>query len=119
MGNWYGSITNRVDERVRGEEPKVGMGVTHYGWSDRYAYEVIEVKDARHIVVRRLDAIRTDHNGFSEIQEYEYKTNPNNPTERLYKNNKGRWVRRVGKNGVDNYGGWRIGNAEEYRDPCF
>lgn len=119
MGNWYGSITNRIDERVRGEEPQVGMGVTHYGWSDRYPYEIIEVIDDRHIVVRELDAIRTDNNGLSEWQEYEYRSNPNNRVERLFKNNKGRWVRRVGARGVDNYGGWRIGHAEAYRDPCF
>ena len=119
MTNWYGSITNRIDERVRSEKPVVGMGVTHYGWSDRDPYEVIEVIDDRHIVVRALDYKRVDNNGFSECQEYEYTSNPNNPTERLYLNNKGRWVRRVGTRGVDNYGGWRLGKAEKYYDFSF
>lgn len=119
MGAWYGSINNRIDERVRGEEPQVGMGVTHYGWSDRDPYEIIEVKDARHITVRSLGWKRIDDNGMSECQEYEFYSDPNGRVERLYKNNKGRWVKRVGRNGVDNYGGWRIGRAEKYYDFSF
>ena len=116
---WYGSINNRIDERVKSEEPKVGMGVTHYGWSDRYPYEITKVIDDRHLEIRRLDYKRIDNNGMSECQEYEYFSNENNPIERLYKNKNGRWVRRVGKNGVDNYGGWRIGTAEYYYDFTF
>ena len=115
----YGSLTNRFIENIKGAEPQVGMGVTHCGWSDRYPYEIIEVKDARHIVVRALDYKRIDDRGMSEMQEYEYYSNPNNSTEVLFKNNKGKWVRRVGQRGVDNYGGWYIGNAEYYYDFTF
>ena len=116
---WYGSLSNRVLERTISPEPEVGMGVTECMWSDREPWEIIEVKDARHITIRRLDASRVDNNGMSECQEYEYKSNPNNATARLYKNKKGRWVRRIGRNGVDSSSGWCVGYADKYYDYSF
>ena len=116
---WYGSLNNRVMENSRGAQPEVGMGVTQCLWSDRHPWEIIAVKDERHITIRRLDAKRTDHSGFSECQEYEYTSNENNPVYELFKNKKGRWVIRIGKNGVDNSYGWYIGVAEEYYDFTF
>lgn len=116
---WYGSLTNRVMENSRGAQPEVGMGVTQCLWSDRHPWEIIAVKDDRHITVRKLDAKRIDNNGFSECQEYEYTSNENNPVYTLYKTKKGKWVIRVGKNGVDSSYGWCIGVAEEYYDFTF
>ena len=113
---WYGSLNNRLMERTISPEPEVGMGVTECLWSDREPWEIIEVKDARHIIIRKLDTSRVDNNGMSECQEYEYKSNPSNITFQLYKNNKGRWVRRVGRNGVDKSSGWFVGRAEKYYD---
>lgn len=55
MSKWYGSIDNRLEEnRQFCDEIKVGTGVTEYGWSDRYAYEVIEVIDQKHVIIREL-----------------------------------------------------------------
>ena len=119
MSRWYGSINNRIMESSAGDMPVVGMGVTECMWSDRDPYEIVEVQDARHIIIRRLDARRIDNNGMSECQEYEYTSNPDNMAIRLYKANDGRWVRRVGKNGVDRSSGWYVGYAEKYRDPSF
>lgn len=52
---WYGSVHNRLEEnRQFCDEIKVGTGCTIYHWSDRDAYEVIEVKDPKHIVIREL-----------------------------------------------------------------
>lgn len=117
---WYGSLQNRFEERIKSTiTPQVGMGVTELLWSDREPYEIIEVKDDRHIVIRRMNYKRTDKNGFSECQEYEYTSNPNGYTCTLYRNNKGRWVRRVGRNGVDNSSGWVVGRMEKYEDPTF
>lgn len=116
---WYGSLDNRILERCRGEEPKVGMGVTHFGYTDRHPYEIVRVIDDRHLEIRALDHKRIDNNGMSECQKYEYFSNENNPIERLFKNKSGRWVLRVGRNGVDNYGGWYIGEAEYYYDYSF
>lgn len=53
---WYGSIQNRLEEnRQFCEEIKVGTGVTEYFYSDRHPYEVVEVKDQKHIKIRQLD----------------------------------------------------------------
>ena len=116
---WYGSLNNRIMENCRGDKPEVGMGVTHCGWSDRDPYEIVEVVDDRHIKVRALNYKRIDGNGMSECQEYEYFSNPDAIVETLFKNKKGKWVRRVGTRGVDNYGGWYIGKAEKYYDFSF
>jgi len=53
---WYGSLNNRLEEgRQFCEEIKVGTGVTEYGWSDRRPYEVTEVRDQKHITIRKMD----------------------------------------------------------------
>ena len=50
---WYGSLNNRLEEnRQFGDEIKVGTGMTEYFWSDRHAYEVVEVVDQKHVYVR-------------------------------------------------------------------
>lgn len=115
----YGSLTNRLMERSGARTPKVGMGVTQCLWSDRHAWEVIAVKDERHVTVRQLTAKRIDKNGMSECQEYEFTSDEKNPTYNLYKTKKGKWVIRVGRNGVDSSYGWCFGTASEYYDPSF
>lgn len=53
---WYGSLDNRLEEgRQFCETIEVGTGVTEYFYSDRQPYEVTEVKDQKHIKIRRLD----------------------------------------------------------------
>ena len=53
---WYGSLTNRLEEnRMFCDEIKVGTGMTEYDYSDRHPYEVVEVKDQKHVKVRELD----------------------------------------------------------------
>lgn len=53
---WYGSLENRLEEVGKdAQEIAVGMGVTEYHYSDRTAYEVVAVKDQKHITIRRLD----------------------------------------------------------------
>lgn len=118
MSKWYGSLNNRVMERARGEqELHIGMGVTQCMWSDRRPWEIIEIKDERHITVRELDAKRIDSNGMSECQEYEYTSNEDNSTTTLFKTKEGRWVERIGrKYGCD---GWYVGRAEKYYDYSF
>ena len=52
----YGSLQNRMEEgRMFCNEITVGTGVTEYYWSDRRPYEVINVRDQKHITVRELD----------------------------------------------------------------
>lgn len=58
MAKWYGSVNNRIMERGKdAEEITVGMGVTEFFWSDRHAYEVTQVIDQKHIVIRELKHI--------------------------------------------------------------
>ena len=50
---WYGNLHNRLEENKQFcDEIKVGTGATEYFYSDRHAYEVIEVKDQKHVVIR-------------------------------------------------------------------
>lgn len=114
---WYGSLNNRIAERAKHPKPEVGMGVTEMLFSDREPYEIVQVVDDRHLLVRRLDARRTDDNGMSEDQEYEYTSNPQNPTIKLFKTKQGLWRQQHGRSlGINKFA---IGYAEKYRDPCF
>lgn len=74
---WFGSLTNRLDEgHTFVDEIKVGTGVTEMCYSDRHAYEVVKVIDDKHLLIRKCDAKRIDHNGESDDQEYEYTLRP-------------------------------------------
>ena len=73
---WYGSIDNRFEEGRTYGEIKVGTGVTEMCYSDRHAYEVVEVIDEKHLVIRRCKATRIDNNGMSDAQSYKYEVEP-------------------------------------------
>lgn len=118
MSRWYGSIDNRLMENSKMPMPQVGMGATECFYTDRHPYEIIAVKDERHIVVRALDHKRIDTNGMSECQEYEYTSNPNNPTKNLFLTKKGIWRERMPDRSLG-CNGFFIGYAEYYYDFCF
>lgn len=93
--------------------PSVGMGVTEVMWSDRHAWEVIEVKDARHITIRRMKATLVGH---WLDQNYNLESDPNGRKADLFFTAKGEWRERIGRA----YGGkFSVGLAREYRDPSF
>jgi len=81
LGRDTGSLMNHVMSQEGGLIPKVGMGVTVLHWSDRSPATIVEVATTRGgqyvITILEDDAKRTDNNGFSECQEYEYTPNPN------------------------------------------
>lgn len=83
----YGSLNNRFEENCYFNNTlgniKVGTHCTIYYWSDRHAYEVIEVKSQENVVIRRLKAIRTDNFGMSDAQDYRYESNPNAKAEEI------------------------------------
>lgn len=83
----YGSLSNRLDENgyYNGTYNNIQVGTlcTEYLWSDRHAYEVVEVKDQKHIKIRRLKAIRTDNYGMSDLQHYDYERDETNPIKEL------------------------------------
>jgi hypothetical protein len=81
----------------------------------------------QNLVVRKLDAVRSDANGMSECQDYEYKQNPENPTRHLVFRY-GRWRDLNWKRLPDGTykpgrslgsSGWRLGSAEKYYDFSF
>ena len=115
---WYGSVQNRIYERVVSPEPVVGMGCTECLWSDRHPYEVIDVKDARHCTVRELKAKVISGHVYDGSAEYEYESDPNGIVKTRFKTKNGRWVERVGRSWAGS-NGWRMGYAEEYYDPSF
>lgn len=112
---FYGSVINRLAE-TRNARPEVGMGVTEYMWSDRHAYEIIEVKDDRHITVRALKSTIRPGTEYYE-QDYIYESDPEARVKNLFLTNKGLWRERIGRSLGDTKFG--IGVACEYRDPSF
>ena len=85
---WYGSIDNRLEEnRMFTDEIKVGTGVTEYFYSDRHAYEVIAVKDQKHVTIRKYDHKMKDADGYGS-NNWELISNPDNPTMDLVKRGK-------------------------------
>lgn len=113
----YGSLTNILRARERGKKPEVGMGCTEILWTDRHALEIIAVKDDRHCTARYYDTKRTDSNGMSECQDYQYISNPNNRTVELFLTKKGEWRERYPDRSYGNR--FAIGYAEEYYDYSF
>ncbi len=58
MSKWYGSLNNRLEEnRMMCDAIEVGTGVTEYSWSDRHPYEVVAVKDQKHVTIRPMNAV--------------------------------------------------------------
>lgn len=82
----YGSLTNRLEEnRQFCDEITVGTGVTEYSWSDRHAYEVVEVTDQKHVKIREYDHKCV---GGAYSNDWELISNENNPVISLTKRGK-------------------------------
>ena len=129
---WYGSVQNRISAECEMPKPEVGMGVTELLWSDRDPWEVIEVVNDKKIRIRELGYERTDNDGISEHQEYEFFPNPDGDVKTLVLRN-GKW-RDLKKEYVNDANGkqvlvetrrlgrgsqWLIGRAERYYDFSF
>ena len=78
MARWYGSVINRIQENVdRVAEIKVGTPMTEYSWSDRHAFEVVEVTDQKHVKVREFD-VRPTEGSLPMSNCWDYISNPKN-----------------------------------------
>lgn len=93
---WYGSLDNRLEEnRMFTEVIEVGTPLTEYLWSDRHAYEVVEVKDQKHVKVREYE-VKLAGEPFSN--QWDYISDPNKPVRELEKRGKyWYWVTDSGK----------------------
>lgn len=95
-----------------------GEGGTVSLWSDCYPVTVIEVSASGKQVKVQADGYRrTDDNGLSEDQRYDYYEVSTNPVEVFTKRSNGRFVRK----GDDAKSGPRlsVGSRRAYRDPSF
>lgn len=93
--------------------PEVGMGCTEVYAPDRRPYEITSVVCDGVILVREMDAKRTDKNGASPNQEYVYKSNAANATRRVVRQPNGEWREMLNGN-VGNL--FLLGKAEKYFD---
>ena len=81
---WYGSLENRIEERCAdAKNIVVGMGVTEFHYSDRTAYEVVAVKDQKHISIRKLDHVHVGEGSMDN--NWELVSNENYPVIELVK----------------------------------
>jgi hypothetical protein len=78
-----GSLQNLIGDNAKdAQTPEVGMGCTIFGWTDRNAATVIEVSRTGHKITVQYDTqTRTDTNGMSDAQAYEFTPNPQGRTE--------------------------------------
>lgn len=54
MSKMFGNVVNRIMENDKGsEEIKVGTKATEYLYSDRYVWEVIEVKSQKNVILKK------------------------------------------------------------------
>ena len=73
LGKQTGSFFNWMMSKNQ-SIPVVGAGATILLWTDRHAYEVIEVNEKeKSCVIQRYAPKRTDDFGMSDSQDYEYK----------------------------------------------
>ena len=70
--------------------PIVGKGATVLCWTDRHAYEVLEVsEDQTECKIQKYAPKRLDKSGMSECQDYEYKELIGNIKNLVWKDSKG------------------------------
>jgi len=118
LGSGTGSLINHVISGMNSSKPEVGMGATILSWSDRYAATVVEVsKNGKEIAVTYDEATRTDNNGMSESQEYDFTSNMDGIKHyfTLRKNNQ--WIRK--DESMKNGQRVMIGKRDHYFDYSF
>ena len=69
----FGNLNNRIMETTENmPKPTPGMGVTMTLFSDRKAGTVVCLVDEAYVIVQADNVVRTDKNGMSDSQSYEY-----------------------------------------------
>lgn len=100
------------EERNARKVAKVGAPVTMSWYSDQHAGTIVKISPSgRYIDVQRDYAVRTDKNGMSDSQSYDYYADPQGAVQRCYRDSNG------------NYNGKgfhvTIGTRREYHDYGF
>jgi hypothetical protein len=113
----FGSLQNHlIGNSVSGQVPEVGMGVTRIFYSDREPYTIVEIINPKTIVVQEDDAIRTDDNGMSESQKYEFTRNTQKPKIVVTLRKNGQWIQKGQLKGGCVF---KIGYRDKYYDFTF
>lgn len=116
LGTETGSLINHIMSRTGNITPEVGMGCTILGWTDRHPGTIVEVsKNGKRIGVQGDIAVRTDNNGMSENQTYEFQRNPDAGVHYYSLRKSGKWVK-VGTSGTSDL---VIGKRDKYYDYTF
>jgi len=98
--------------------PEIGMGVTQRLFSDSYPYTIIDIIDAKTILIQQDSAIRTDSNGMSDMQDYIYERNQHGPKMLLTKRRDGKWrPKNVRKSKYETV--YHLGFRKKYYDFTF
>lgn len=72
------SVVNTVEEKT---PATIGAGATIIHWTDREACTIIKVSvSGKSMIIQQDFATRTDDNGMSESQHYQYEPNPKGRT---------------------------------------
>jgi len=117
LGTETGSLVNHLRSNHKPSIPEVGMGATLLLYSDRDPYTIRKV-EGKKLWASRDSYTRTDTNGMSESQEYDY-SNDNQNDESYWTlftlRKDGKWHRGTTLDGMV----LRIGNREKYYDFTF
>ena len=116
-------VSNAMLLSVHGVEPTVGMGATLCYFKDRHAATIVEVTEYKNVSMIRVQedvAKRTDKNGASFDQHYDYQPNPNGRAY-TYRFKNGRWVgAQINENGrivtARNFPALVIGVRDQFYD---
>jgi hypothetical protein len=105
------SVYNSV--KLTGPQPMPGMPCTIIHYSDRSPATVIRVSSSgKTCWIRPCKAVRTDNNGMSEMQQYDYHEVPEAKLIRVFKRKCGQWF----TTGGEKVG---LGRREKYHDFSF
>lgn len=135
LGTETGSVVNHIYGRATNGQPTpvVGMGATILCWTDRHAATITAVYESRcrvgketksllHVEVKRDNAKVVKGTTMDGSAEYQYTPDPNAAVQ-AWRFQDNRWVALE----RSKRGGWklcrgeglRIGDRDEYHDPCF
>ena len=111
------SLVNEIMINSNAPEIFVGMGATRLMFSDRYPFTVVEIINENTLVLQADDCERVDNLGMSDMQEWIFKQNIDNPTYIVTKRKNGCWVTKG--QGMKNGQHWSIGKRSKYYDFSF
>lgn len=93
IGTQTGSVINWMMS-ANATLPVVGKGATVLSWTDRHAYEVVEVsEDMNTVIIKACIAKALQCNAYTEDQKWDYSELSQNSETLVWKNNK--WMKKI------------------------